>query len=268
MAWPVTIFADECSAAYAEQAAFVRENGLDGLDLRNANGRNVADLEGGDIAEVIAEGVAVRAIGSPVNKVRLDPDLFRGEMQKLERSVAVARKVGAKHVRIFSPEPEPSGDPATVWEVVRQWLRPMVAHAEEAGVTLLHENDARFYGADPEQTRRLVEEFHGPHFKLAFDFANTVLIGHRPWDDWLPWALPFIDTLHIKDAVEDTRRVVPAGEGDGQIERTLQWMKGEGWHGTLTLEPHLQSAGRMSGFSGPKLCRVAVEALRAILGRI
>jgi len=267
MNWPVTIFADECTADYAGQAAFVRENALDGLDLRNANGRNVADLVGSDIEEILREGVSVRAIGSPVNKVALDSALFEGEMGKLERSVAVAKKVGAKYVRVFAPEPV-GDDAEATWTAVRAWMDPMVQHAEAAGVTLLLENDALFYGCHPEQSQRLMEQFYGPHFKMAFDFANTVLIGHRPWDDWFPWCLPYLDTLHIKDAVEATRTVVPAGEGDGQVEQTLKWLKQQGWQGTLTLEPHLASAGRMSGFSGPQLCRVAVDSLRAILERI
>ncbi|MBS1709456.1 MAG: sugar phosphate isomerase/epimerase [Armatimonadetes bacterium] len=268
MPWPVTIFADECSPVYAEQAAFVRETGLDGLDLRNANGRNVVDLTGDDIQEILAAGVAVRAIGSPVNKVALDPALHEGEMDKLERSVAVARKVGAKYVRVFSPEPAKDTDNDTTWEQIRTWLRPMVDHAEAAGVTLLHENDAHFYGCHPDQSQRLMEEFHSRSFKMAFDFANTVLIGHRPWDDWFPWCLPYLDTLHIKDAIETEHSIVPAGHGDGQLEQTLVWLKSEGWQGTLTLEPHLKSAGKMSGFSGPQLCSVAVDALRAILERI
>ncbi|MBX3111576.1 MAG: sugar phosphate isomerase/epimerase [Fimbriimonadaceae bacterium] len=268
MPWPVTIFADECAADYAAQAAFVREAGLDGLDLRNANGRNVADLTAADVGEVLREGVTVRAVGSPVNKVPLDPVYFDAEMDKLERSVAVARMVGARHVRIFSPEPQGAEDDEQTWAAVQAWLEPMVKLAGEAGVVLLHENDARFYGYCPDQSRRLMERFSGPHLRMAFDFANTVLTGHRPWDHWFPWCLPYLDTLHIKDAVEATQTVVPAGEGEGQIEQTLRWLKDQGWQGTLTLEPHLARAGRMSGFSGPELCRTAVDALRAILGRI
>ncbi len=63
------------------------------------------------------------------------------------------------------------------------------------------------------------------------------------------------------------QRVVPAGKGDGEIEETLRYLIAEGWNGNLTIEPHLQAAGPMGGFSGPELFSVAVESLREVLGR-
>jgi 3-dehydroshikimate dehydratase len=63
-------------------------------------------------------------------------------------------------------------------------------------------------------------------------------------------------------------KVVPAGQGDGQLEPILRDVKASGYEGFLSLEPHLQAAGQFSGFSGPKLFKVAADALKALCAKI
>jgi len=140
-----------------------------------------------------------------------------------------------------------------------------VSMATDADVVLIHENDGHYYGAFPEHSKRLFGEIGGPHFKAAFDFANTVLIGFRPMRDWFPWLLPHLDTLHIKDAIETDHLVVAAGEGDGQVVETIRFLISQNWHGPLTLEPHLKAAGPLGGYSGPKLFAHAAERMKAVV---
>jgi len=265
MAWPVTIFADEADPAFAGQAEYVRTRCLDGVDVRNANGRNVLDLTDEDIAEILASGVRVQSVGSPVNKVALDPLLAEGEFVKFERAVLMAVRLKTDRIRIFTPEPRKGTDD---WELVKSWLRPMVDLATKHDLIVLHENDWFFYGAYPVNAQRIFSEFGGPHFRAAFDFANSVLVSSRAMRDWFPWLLPHLDTLHIKDFVESESRVVPAGEGDGQIQETLEYLAGAGWKGTLTLEPHLAVAGKMGGFCGPENCDRALLALDGMMEKL
>jgi sugar phosphate isomerase/epimerase len=62
-------------------------------------------------------------------------------------------------------------------------------------------------------------------------------------------------------------KIMPAGEGDGQIVETLKWLKENGWSGPLTIEPHLKAAGPYGGFSGPELFKVAADALKNVLNK-
>lgn len=146
-------------------------------------------------------------------------------------------------------------------------MREQIAYAAGQDLILLHENDAKFWGAYPENAKILFQELGSPNFRAAFDFANTVLLGFRAMHHWFPWLLPHLDTLHIKDAFEAEHRIVPAGEGEGQLEETLRYLLQEGWYGPLTLEPHLQAAGPLGGYSGPQLFEVAAKALRSVLER-
>lgn len=66
----------------------------------------------------------------------------------------------------------------------------------------------------------------------------------------------------------ETGKVVPAGAGDGDVKKALSELAQDGFAGFLSLEPHLQAAGAMSGFSGPELFKVAADALKSILEEI
>jgi len=270
-AYPLSGFADEISPDLDVQMATLKRLGIPGLDLRSVGGKNVLEMSDEELDEVaqkcVDNGLHVQAIGSPVNKVPLTAANQPLELAKLERAIHAAQRTGTKLIRIFSPE-VPEVDYANAWMAVEAWMAEQICTAEQAGMTLLHENDATFYGAFPQGAQRLFEQFGGESFKAAFDFANTVLIGYRPMKDWFPWLLPHLHTLHIKDAIEIGKKVVPAGEGDGDMLETLRWLKSQGWTGTLTLEPHLSSAGKFGGFSGEQLFEVATAALRKVIAEL
>lgn len=266
--FPLSGFADEIAADLETQIATLVRLGIKGLDLRSVDGVNVLQIGGERLVEIgekcKAAGLHIQCVGSPVNKVYYGANARRDERAKFLTAVNAAKSLGTKRIRIFSPE-VPTGQNELMWPDLRSWMADMVDLAKSEGMIILHENDGKYFGAYPENAKKLFEAFGGPHFKAAFDFANTVLIGYRPMRDWFPWLLPHLDTLHVKDAIESEGKVVPAGEGDGQLRETLEWLIGQGWRGTLTLEPHLQATGPFGGFSGPELFEAAVTALRALL---
>ena len=62
--------------------------------------------------------------------------------------------------------------------------------------------------------------------------------------------------------------IVPAGKGDGQIAAILKDAYASGYRGFLCLEPHLAAAEQFSGFSGPRLFKVAADALKKLCREI
>lgn len=257
----LSAFTDEASPTLEGQVQALEDNGLRRMDLRWLDDVNVADLPDSrleELAEALArKGFAVQAIGSPVNKVDLSPEAAPAELAKLRASIHAGHKLGTRLVRVFSPRA-----PEDAWPQVEAWMAEQAKLAQDEGAILLHENDARFYGAFPEGARRLMERFAGPSFRFAFDFANAAMIGHKALDSWFPWLVPYVHTLHMKDWSSTVGANVPCGEGDGQVIATLQLMLDQGWTGTLTLEPHLSVAGPFGGHSGPELFAVAVQAMR------
>lgn len=261
-------FADEISPDIKVQTQHLNHLRVKGLDLRSVNSVNVLDLTEHDLIEVRKacedQGLHVQAVGSPVNKVTFTPENEKGELQKLTKAIHVAKVMNIQRIRIFSPE-VPEAEQESSAEGVLAWMSAQIELAKKNDVVLLHENDARFWGAYPTNARRMFKELGCENFRAAFDFANTVLIGFRPFPDWFPWILPHLDTLHIKDAIQAEGKVVPAGEGEGDVAKTITWLVSQGWHGPLTLEPHLAAAGKFGGFSGAALFTEATSALRNIL---
>jgi sugar phosphate isomerase/epimerase len=269
--WGLSGFADEVDPAISVQIETFSRLRIKGIDLRSVNNVNVLDLPPHELFQINGmcrdAGLHIQTVGSPVNKIPYHVLSRATEEDRLNKAIKNADHLNVKRIRLFTPEIQGDADPELDHKIV-DWMKEQKTIAEHSGITLLIENDARYWSAYPENAKRLFGELGGPHFKAAFDFANTVLIGFRPMKDWFPWLLPYLDTLHIKDAVEATGEILPAGEGDGQIQETLTWLIDQGWSGPLTLEPHLKAAGKLGGFSGPKLFEAATDALRRICSSV
>jgi len=69
----------------------------------------------------------------------------------------------------------------------------------------------------------------------------------------------------VKDAVLGTGEIVVAGEGDGRVRDTVRALADDGFDGFFSMEPHLSSAHRLGGFSGPDNFRRATRAFTEIL---
>jgi 3-dehydroshikimate dehydratase len=266
----ITGFGDEIAPDLDVQLGTMKRLGVEGLDLRTAFGKNVLQLTDEEVDRVAtavhSHGLHVQSVSSPVNKVKYSEAARDEELAKLGRAAEIAKRLGIRRIRIFSPETDPAGGSAA-WPEIRAWMADQVALARQEDVLLMHENDGHFFGAYPANCRMLLEEFDGPNFRAIFDFGNSVFIGCRTMRDWFPWIVPFLDTLHIKDATVAGPRFVPAGDGDGEMVEAFKSLAGEGWSGPLTLEPHAQIAGPQGGFSGEHAFEHAVTALRKVLAQ-
>lgn len=262
MSWRLSAFADEIDGDIDVQFAHLQQNQISLVDLRSAYGKNVMSLTDAEVLSYKARaadfGIAINCIGSPVNKVVMAESPAVGELDKVKRAIEVAKLSGTDRIRIFTPQ----GDD---FDAVCRWMEPQIQAATDANIVLMHENDAKYFGAYPDNAKKLVERFGSSAFRFAFDFANTVQIGFRAMDDWFPWLLPNLETIHIKDARAEDGKVVPAGEGAGQVRETLAWLKQQGWEGVLSIEPHLQYAGDRGGFSGIESFQIATNAIKGIL---
>lgn len=265
LGWPVSIFADEAAGSFADQLAFVKAEGFDAIEVRHANGRNVSEFLDSDVQEIKDSGFPVHCIGSPVNKIHFDLSKELEEFDKFKRCIDVANRLDCERIRIFAPEPP--ARPADSRPYL-DWLAPMAEWGKSHGVIVLLENDGLFFGAYPDEAKTAFEELAGSHFKAIFDFSNCVLIGGKPFEEWISWIEPYLDTIHIKDSIFGTKEVVPAGQGEGRIVDSLVYLARKGWMGALAIEPHLSGRGPYGAYSGAENCHIAHEALKDVLARV
>ena len=263
-------FADEISADLTVQLDVLGELGIKYLELRGVWGKNVLKLADDEAKSVKSEldrrGMRVSAIGSPIGKIGID-DPFEPHLDDFRRAMDLAEYFDCKYIRMFSFF-VPPGKADDYRPQVMARLGALLAEAQGRPVTLLHENERHIYGDIPRRCRDILETLHSPQLRMTFDPANFVMCGVHPFSEGYDMLKDHIEYVHIKDGLMAEKRVVPAGEGDGQVRELLGALKERGFDGFLSIEPHLATAGQFSGFSGPHLFRVATKALRGLLKEI
>ena len=139
--------------------------------------------------------------------------------------------------------------------------------AEAASVTLLHENEKDIYGDVPARCHDIVTSVDSPNLRLAWDPANFVQVGVRPFTEGYSLLRPHVVYVQIKDALLADASVVVAGAGDGQVVETVRALRDDGFDGFFSLEPHLADYSATGGFSGAELWTSAWRAFTDILNR-
>lgn len=232
-------FADEASPIIDKQIIAMRRNGLQGLEIRNVDGESVAAISLDKAREVRAKmdaaGLKVWSIGSPIGKIDIEKDDFNAHMDTLRHVIEVAKILGAENIRMFSFYIPAGKNPADYRAEVLRRLHIMADAAEGTGVTLCHENEKGIYGDMADRCLEILEA--EPRIAGVFDPANFVQCGQDTWEAWKLLGSK-IKYMHIKDALFKDNSVVPAGKGDGQVDKILKAFLENGGE-CLTVEPHL-----------------------------
>jgi 3-dehydroshikimate dehydratase len=268
----LSAFADEISPDLNEQVEVLLSEHIHYIDLRSAWKVNVVDFSQQHIEEIkhtLKEAkIKVAALGSPLGKVAIDSS-FEEQLQKFERTLAIARALETKYIRIFSfypPSQAQAGasDPATYRDEVLSHLREMTRRAQASGIILLHENEKEIYGDNIERNVDLFQSINSPYLRSVLDPANYLQCEQRPYPDAYEATKPWLEYVHIKDVRPDGTMTV-AGDGAASWPEILQRLRQDGYDGFLALEPHLASAEQYQGFSGPELFCQASQALQKLL---
>ncbi|SFD49890.1 Sugar phosphate isomerase/epimerase [Paenibacillus catalpae] len=263
----LTGFADEISSELDIQLDVLESEQIHHLELRSVWGKNVLQLTDDEAVKVkrILEdrGFQVSSIGSPLGKIKIT-DNFDLHLEEARKAIWLASFFQVSYVRIFSFY-IPDGEHDRYRSEVLSRMQSLVHLAERAGIVLLHENESHIYGDNGERCRDLLQAISSPYLRAAFDPANFVQCKVSPVSEAYPLLDEYISYIHIKDAVMETGSVVPSGEGDGQLRQLLQVLKQKGYCGYMSLEPHLQAAGRLEGLSKPELFIVASRAIKLLL---
>ncbi len=237
----ITGFADEIDTDINKQVQLLGKLGITYLEFRSANGKNVADFtieEAKELKKYLTEHkIQVSAIGSPIGKINITED-FEAHFEVYKRVVEIAKIMETPFIRMFSFFVPEGVAPELYNEEVYSRIERLVDYAKEHNVILLHENEKDIFGEKIQQCVNLMERFYGDHFKCTFDFANFVQAKQDTLEAY-EQLQSYIEYIHIKDAILENGKVVPAGEGDGKLREILRMLDQRGYSGFLSLEPHL-----------------------------
>lgn len=269
--WTLSGFGDEIDPDPELQACVLLALGARNIEVRSAWGTNVVDLDQARTDELRKaldkRGLGVSAVASPIGKVDVTVDPEQ-EVERLRRVIRVAHALETPYVRVFSFYRAEGAPVEGIRDGVLSRMRLLADEAEKSGVVLLHENEKDIYGDLPERVLDIVESVGSDALKVAWDSANFVQVGVRPFTEGYAMLRPHLEYLQIKDAVLATGQVMPAGEGDGQLLETLTALRDDGYAGYASLEPHLADTHALGGFSGPHAFGVAARAFAALTTKI
>lgn len=279
--WTLSAFTDEAGASIEAQIEAARRAGLNCIDLRSADGFNVSVLPLERARQIRAKlddaGLGVQMFGSPLGKTDITDD-FAPELSKLRHLGELAPILGCRAVRLFSYY-NAGGAPHSEWQdVALDRLAQLKEEAHSLELVLFHENERHIFG-DLGRDVATLAELRDENFRLIFDFDNCAQSGEDVWATWQTLR-DATDAFHLKDSTTQNQHV-PAGQGQGQIERILRDALSHGWRGPLSIEPHLSHSGAVlaTGPSGvanetfasmppAQSFHVAAEAAWEILARL
>ena len=254
-------FCDESGeATIGGQMAACQKNGITDMELRGfgkaLNINKLSVREAREMKEEIdREGMRVASVGSGYGKINIKED-FAPHFEAFKNTVEVAKILDAKYIRIFSFYFS-EGDSYEEYrdEVIRR-VKAMTDYAVGEGLICCHENEKGIYGDNAERCLDILEACEGK-LKAVFDPANFVQCGVDTLKAY-EMLEDYIEYFHIKDALYENGEVVPAGEGDGNVEEILRRFDKHKKAVILSLEPHLKV------FSGLSKLETAVKSIKNI----
>lgn len=227
----LSAFSDEAASDIKGQIKAMQINEIGFTELRSISGKNVSEFSFEESKEYYKEftdnGIKVFSIGSPLGKVDIDTD-FNKYLDLVKKVCETANIFSADKIRMFS-----FFNAYEKKEKVFDYLSKMVEVANSYGVKMCHENEKEVYGDTADRVLEIMNNVKG--LKFVYDPANYVQMN-EPAEKTLKLFHDKVEYFHIKDVINATGELVPAGHGDGDINKLVSMIDRDV---VLTLEPHL-----------------------------
>jgi len=257
-------FGDEIDQNIDIQMDELEKSNVKYIELRGVNGVNISNWKPKEFREIVKKmndrGFKASSIGSPIGKIGITDD-FSAHLDSFKNTLDIAAEADCKFIRMFSfympqNECEKYRD-----DVLERWNK-FIDAAKGYDVVLGHENEHGIYGESAKNALDLVKTLNTPKVRNIFDPANYAMDGHNTIEAF-DMLVDYTCYMHIKDAKTAEHRVVPSGEGDGNLPYIVKKLKERNFNGFFTIEPHLATSDIAVG--GADLFRVAYNAINKVI---
>jgi len=240
------------------------QTGMTGAELRMIGGKNIVDLSDDELDQAIgacrAKGMEIMSIASPLLKCvlpgspEIDPrfqqDVFGAKLsfedqpRLTERAFEIAKRTGAKIIRVFSYWR--TVEPEKCFPGIVEALSELCEKAAKEDLIIGLENEHACNVGTASEAAEVLGSLDHPNLKLVWDPANSLVAGESPYPEGYA-ALPKdrIAHVHAKDCHMEGHHPVwgPVGtrtvDWHGQIRALLD----DGYRGYLSLETHWPGPG-------------------------
>ncbi len=243
----LTGFSDEISKDFSEQLKQIKKLNIAYIEIRGVNGRNITNHTIKEVEELKKQldeaETKISAIGSPIGKINIEDD-FEQHFELFKHTVKIAEILDTEYIRLFSFFMDTSKAFLYRKKVMKR-MKAFKDYVEGSSIVLLHENEKDIFGDTAERCLDIYNTLNSPNFKLIFDPANFVQCNVETYPHAFKMLKEHVIYYHIKDALSNSGRVVPAGFGNGHINEIIKELHKDNFCGFLSLEPHL---GNFEGF--------------------
>ena len=238
--------------------------GMTGAELRVIYGKNIMDLNDGEMASLRdllqAHKMEVISIASPILKCVLPnaPDIdtrfqqdifnskhtFEDQPELAERAFRIAKFFGARIIRVFSYWR--TVDPDKCFNDVCTALSDLAIKAAKEDLIIGIENEHACNIATAAESARLLHAVQHPNLQLVWDPANALCSGESPYPGGYA-LLPKnrIAHVHVKDChMEDHKPIWgPVGTRSVDWKGQIAALETDEYKGWLSLETHWPGPG-------------------------
>ena len=248
-------FSPDLSIALEPMAAI----GMTGAELRVVFGKNIMNLTPDELnlaKELVdAKSMEVVAIASPLLKCvlpgggdvdsRFQHDIFASkhtfedQPRLTDHAFAVAKKMGARIIRVFSYWR--TVDPDQCFDGIVQALSNLAEAAAKEDLIIGLENEHACNIGTAAETARILDAVKHPNLKLVWDPANALVGGETPF----PYGYGLLPKdrivhVHAKDCHMEGHKPVwgPLGTRSVDWKGQVAALLADGYGGYLSLETH------------------------------
>lgn len=238
---------DEAGRDIATQIHAHEELGWTYMELRSIEGVNVTQLTDHQFDAVFGaltdHSMRVSCFASAIaNWARPITSDFNQDIIDLKIAIPRMHRLYTPFIRVMSYPNDPD-HPLEERDWRKESIRRMkylAQMAEDAGITLVHENCSGWGGLSAENSNILLGEVDSPALKVVFDTGNPVTYGQNAWDYYQAVRKDIV-YVHIKDAkkINSEDHYCLCGEGDGYVKEIIADLLQQGYDGGFSIEPHL-----------------------------
>lgn len=253
------IVADEISRDFREASRIGQLAGLRRYEIRFLKSGRAPMCDPAELREIEAisdgEGLELTALSPGLFKWTDSPEKFRREMDEVfPRAVELAKRWNLSALIVFgfckpgakeeNADLIPSDDPPA-WVI--DALAEAGAKAEAVGLRLLIEAEPVCWADTGAATANLIQRAGSLAIGINYDPCNVAWMTRRDPMDEFELVAPFIANVHVKDQLDAPRGsglptwVVP-GEGMIDYRPHFAALKGIGYAGPISLEPHMDGS--------------------------
>ncbi len=279
---------DELCQDFERAVATAVELGYQAVEVRSIWDKNIVDLDAAQVARLrqIADraGIRILSVASPVFKCthpeggaidhRFEQDAFHAAHQFsdqpriLDRSIEIARELGASIVRVFSFWR--TMEPQRLFGQIVESLAGAIDKAGRHGISIGLENEHACNIATAAESAPVLRTLQEKYFGLIWDPGNSYMAGETPYPEGYS-LLPANRILHVhaKDGVRNAAgdRVLwgPLGDGEVKWKEQLSALARDGYRGAVSVETHW---GGPDGNKeeGTRICAVRLKEMVAAVG--